>query len=234
MSEDNESRSGGREIVNVGMLDLTTMTSEDDLAGIEQIRNVGLILVTEQLAHVLARIPQRNVGSTLAVPAGEKVKVIVGNIKMPGEALASPTGEEETLVVAGMLHVTSPIERVGYRRLIVAGLLLAPLGSEAALGAGLTRLTGNVVYYPGDARVFTGEDHFRREFFEYIETPITLVLSGSFSIDDDVPPELLRQKVGNLVVAGKLVAPRALIPLLQFLVTEKAGAIGPADEQSEE
>jgi hypothetical protein len=223
----------GREIVNVGTLDLTTIQSADDLAGIERIRNVGLILVPEQLAHLIARIPMKNVGGVLPVPAGEKVKVLAGNLKMSGDALASPTGDEETLVVAGMLHLTSPVERVTYKRLIVAGMVLAPVGSEEALGAGLTRLAGNIVYYQGNPRIFSGRDQLSREFFEYLDPGQSLIFSGHVTIEDDVTPELLRQKVTSIVVSGKVEAPRALIPVLQFLATEKSGVIVPSDESDD-
>ncbi len=60
-----------------------------------------------------------------------------------------------------MLIVTSPVARVTYRQVIVIGLVLAPHGSESALGAGLTRVTGSLDYYPyvegQEVKVSTGQ-----------------------------------------------------------------------------
>ena len=72
-----------------------------------------------------------------------------------------------------------------------------------------------------------------REFFEYLEPGQTLVFSGHISIEADLSPELLREKVASIVLAGKLDAPRPLIPLLQFLAAEKSGLIVPSDESDD-
>ena len=64
-------------------------------------------------------------------------------------------------LLSGTLILTSPVPKVTYRQIIVLGMVLAPKGSEAALGAGLTRVTGGVDYYPyaegQDVTVSTGQ-----------------------------------------------------------------------------
>jgi hypothetical protein len=50
------------------------------------------------------------------------------------------------------------------------------------------------------------------------------VLVGSFTIEDDVPPTLLREKISAITLVGKLVAPQ-LLPVLQLLTTQKHGTI---------
>ena len=301
-------------IQNQGLLDLTGWTAED-MARIKRVINVGVILVPQSMTAALAAVPQENVGSIIPVPEGEgiRTRVHTGAISMSGDALAG--GENELLVVTGMLVVTSPVERVGYRDIVVTGLVLAPHGSEAALGPAITRLTGTVVYYtyadgqqvramPGDMtlsgealanpggdsndilvvagqlvltspvtklgyqhlvvagelvapreselvlspmmtvpgemiwytgrppRFFTGNDRFARGFFELFDEPVTLVLKGDHEIAADVPAELLKEKVAEIVLTGKLVAPERLVPVLQFLTTRNQGSItagGPAD-----
>jgi hypothetical protein len=133
-------------VENVPLLDLSHATWEEDLAGIDRIANVGAVVIPENLAHALARISMANVGSIVPVPPGAHVRVHTGAMTIGGDALADP-GDNEVLVVTGALIFTSPVTRIGYREVIVTGLVLAPKGSESAVGAGLTRVTGSVSYY---------------------------------------------------------------------------------------
>jgi len=215
-------------IENVGALDLTGITSADELANITRIKNVGAILIRESLMGKLSSIPMENVGSVVPVPEGDNVRVQTGQIQMSGEALAGGN-EEDVLVVTGQLIITSPVQQVGYKALIVSGQVLAPKGSETALGAKLSRLSGQSVYYPGQARIFMGEDQFSQAFFELLDEPITMVLLGDYTIDDDVTVEMVKQKVAAIALFGNLKAPKHLVPIFQVLTTEKHGNIGVKD-----
>jgi hypothetical protein len=305
---------GGREIHNVALLDLTGANSAAALDGVTRISRVSAILVPESLLPRLSSIPMDLVAATVPVRDGQRTRVMSGQIILSGEALASP-GEEQSqdmLVIAGQLILTSPATKVGYRDLVVLGQLVAPRGSEAALGAGLTRMSGQVVYYPypngcnvrmvssnaiggevlanygGDPmdvllatgqlaitspidrlgyqqviavghlvvsnttspdvlsrcmsiggqvvtwsappRVFDGKDHFTAGFFELFESPITLVLDGKYSFDEDVAPELLRRAVAGIVLDGQIRASRRLVPMLQMLCIARDGRISSFDD----
>jgi hypothetical protein len=303
------------EIRDVALLDLTPMTSAEDLAGITRIVDVAMVLVPEPLMPAVAGIPMDDVAMVVPVPAGSEVRVHTGALVMGGEAMAGPEVERSVLIVTGTLILTSPVPRVDYRQVIVVGLVLAPHGSESALGAGLTRVTGSVDYYPyaegqeikvstgqlradgavlanpgggpddllvvagqlivtgpvtevgfrrilvagqmlapqesqpvlgpattvkgqlawysGQPRFFVGKERFARSFFELLDRPLTLALVGSFELDPDVEPELLREKVAEIVLVGKLIAPRPLIGVLQLLTTEKVGTITVAEDAPE-
>jgi hypothetical protein len=303
------------EIRDVALLDLTPMTSAEDLAGITRIIDVAIVLVPESLMAAAASIPMDDVAMVVPVPDGVEVRNHTGALVMGGEALAGPEVENAALIVTGTLILTSPVPRVAYRQVIVMGLVLAPHGSEAALGAGLTRVTGSVDYYPyaeeqevkvstgqlladgevlanragspddilvvagqlivtgpvaevgyrrivvagqvlaprdgqrvlgtaivvkgqlawytGQPRFFVGKERLARSFFELVDQPLTLALVGSFEIDPDVPPELLRNKVSEINLVGKLTAPRELVGVLQFLTTEKVGKIMVAEDDPE-
>jgi len=303
------------EVRDVALLDLTSLTSAEDLAGITRISDVAIVLVPESLMPAAVGIPMDDVAMVVPVPDGVEVRVHTGALVMGGEALASPEVENATLIVTGTLILTSPVPRVAYRQVIVMGLVLAPRGSEAALGAGLTRVTGSVDYYPyaegqeirvstgqlradgeflanpsggpddllvvagqlivtgpvatvgyrrilvagqmlaprdsqavlgpatvvkgqlawysGQPRFFVGKERFGRSFFELLDQPLTLALVGSFELDPDVPPELLRDKVEEIILVGKLTAPRQLVGVLQLLTTEKVGPITVAEDASD-
>jgi hypothetical protein len=305
MSVEQTPRTGA--IKNVAILDLTSMRSPDDLAEISSIEKVALVLVPGSLAGALARIPTSSVASIVPVPDGAEVKVHTGSVVMGGEALANPGGDNVVLVVTGTLALSSPVEEVAYRQVIVTGMVLAPYGSETALGAGLSRLTGSVqyyrhaegqrfrtfsgqtqisgetlanaggnpadvlfiagqtvvtgpvkevgyqqivaagqlvapreseavlssvltaegqlVWYSGQPRFFIGNEHFSRDLFELLDEPLSMVLMGRFTIDEDVPAALLRDKVRDITLVGKIIAPKGLVGVLQLLTTEKHGTI---------
>jgi hypothetical protein len=223
--------SGG--ISNVGVLDLTGMKSTEELAGIRSISQVGVVLVPESLMSGLLALPMEKVGATVPVPTGENVKLVTGQMKTTGEALAGAGREEDVLVVAGQLLVTTPVEHVGYGEIIVAGQVYAPEGSEGALTAGISRLTGQVFYYSGKPRFFVGSERFGRGFFEVLEGPMAMILVGDFAIERGVPAELLKEKVSQILLAGNLQAPQELLPLVQVLTVEKAGNLSALGEGNE-
>jgi hypothetical protein len=302
-------------INDVAMLDLTPMTSAEELAGITRISDVAIVLVRESLMPAVVGIPMDDVAMVVPVPDGVQVRTHTGALVMGGEALAGPDAENATLIVTGTLILTSPVPKVTYRQVIVMGLVLAPHGSESALGAGLTRVTGAVDYYPyaegqdvrvstgqlrasgevlanpsggpddilvvagqlivtgpvvkvgyrrvvvagqmlapqdsqpvlgaatvvkgqlvwytGQPRFFVGKERFGRSFFELLDQPLTLALVGRFEIDPEVPPALLREKVQEITLIGKLVAPSQLVGVLQLLTTQKLGEIVVAEDDSE-
>jgi hypothetical protein len=221
-------------ISNVGILDLTGMKSTEELAGIGSISRVGVVLVPESLMSGLLAVPMEEVGAIVPVPTGENVKLVTGQMKTTGEALADAGREEDVLVVAGQLLVTTPVERVGYSEMIVAGQVYAPEGSEGALTAGISRLTGQVFYYSGKPRFFVGSERFGRGFFEMLEGPMAMILVGDFAIEPGVPADLLKEKVSQILLAGDLQAPQELLPLVQVLTVEKAGNISAFEEGDED
>jgi hypothetical protein len=304
-----------REIRNVALLDLTGATSEQTLDGVGRITNVATILVPESLLGKLMSIPMHNVAATVPIPDGKTVRVMSGQVTMSGEALANAERpQDEVLVMAGQLVITTPVQRVGYAQFITMGQVIAPTGSETALGAGLTRMTGQIVYYPftpgatvrvvtgatrlsaadvanssgqptdilvgvgqviiegqietvgyqhvvavgqllaprqyesalagrltalgqivyysTPPRLFDGKDSFSGAFFDLLDAPITLVLNGKFVFEADVTPELLKGKVAEIVLNGRITASPALVPMLQMLTIARNGRIA-ADDDAE-
>jgi hypothetical protein len=294
-------------ISDVAMLDLTPLRSVEDLAGITRLEDVAIVLVPESLLSAVVAIPMDDVAMVVPVPDGVQVHNHTGALVMGGEALAGPQAENAILVVTGTLVLTSPVPKVAYRQVIVIGLVLAPQGSESALGAGLTRVTGSVDDYPhaenqdvkvstgqlradgeflanptggpddilvvagqlivtgpvarvgyrrivvagqllapqaaqavlgpalvikgqlawysGQPRIFVGNETLGRSFFALLDRPLSLALVGRFEIDPEVSPELLRAKIQDITLVGKLVAPRQLVGALQLLTSEKIGTI---------
>lgn len=218
----------GRVISNNGLLDWTSMKA-GDLDDVTSISNNGLIVVPESLNHTLNRIPQHNNGCICFVPhTTGKVVFLSGNVSLGGEYFANSNGTpEDILVIAGQAVVTSAIAKVGFQDIVVAGQLILPKGSEVILGSALSKMLGEVIYYSStsNVRVFTGDDTFSNSFFEFIEDKISMVLIGSFEIEDDVQIESFRSKISELILIGDLTASKAIVPLLQYLTSSKKGNI---------
>jgi hypothetical protein len=207
------------------VLDLTHVTSPEQLDLATEIADVGVVLVRDSVAPRLGTVPMHGVGVVVAVPDAAKVVRQAGAIRLAGEALGAPGHEDEVLVLAGAVLVTSPVERVGYQAVIVVGLLIAPEGSEAALST--VSVTGVVSYYPTGAvlRMVLGQESYNQEFFSYLDAPVTLVVMGELTIEADVSVDLFREKVRALTIAGTVLAPARLVPLVQALTVDKLGDI---------
>ncbi|MBI3971158.1 MAG: hypothetical protein HY332_07690 [Chloroflexi bacterium] len=220
-------------LVVVGQL---VLTSPVERVGYRQLIAIGQVVAPRGSEGPLGAGMTRLIGQALYYPyvAGAEVKVVTGGNRMSGEALANQGGrEDDILLTTGRLVVTSPVERVGYRHIVALGDLFAPKDSEATLSPYVTTLSGRAMYYSGRPRFFEGKDRFARAFFELLEGQTTLVLIGKFVVEPDVPPELLRQKISEIVLAGSLRAPKGLIPVIQVLTTEKLGTIAALEENDQ-
>jgi hypothetical protein len=217
-----------REIRNVALLDLTGATSDETLAGVSRIANVAAILVPESLLGKLLAIPMQNVAATVPVPDGKTVKVLSGQTTLSGEALANSDSSSDTvLVVAGQLLITTPVQHVGYAQLIVIGQVIAPAGSETALGAGLTRMSGQIAYYPytagGAVRLLTNPGRFSgAELANRNGQPTdVLVVTGQLIVSGPV------ESVGyeHIVAFGQLLLPQESQSVLADRVTAPGGQV---------
>jgi hypothetical protein len=217
----------GTTIENLGILDLINKKPED-LAAVTWIQNVGVILAPEALSGALMKIPQKNVGLIVTIPpTSGKIKRLTGQLTVDGEVFANRSGSpEDLLIIAGQIIITSEIEVIGFKEVIVAGQIVAPKKTERALVGAVSQLSGQIVYYTGQTpRLFVGNDTFSKAFFDHIDGNMSMVLIGNFEFGSDVDTATLKQKVTELVVIGELKAPKELIPLIQLLAVVKLGNI---------
>lgn len=205
------------------LLDLSHAATADDLAHIQLIEDVAVVIVPEHLATTLTRIPMRKVASIIPVAQGARVRTHTGSLRIGGDGLADPGGDNEVLVVTGGLIVTSPVERVGFRQIFVTGLVLAPRGSESVVGAALTQVTGSVHYYNH------AENQEFREFNGLTSVSggtlanpggspdDILLVNGQLLVTDPVPSEA--GSFQRIIVNGALLAPRESEPVLAARLT---------------
>lgn len=177
--------SGGRGVLSGhAVVDFSHLTSAEDLAAVTRIEGAGAVVVPESLAGAYAAIPTEGVGGTVYVPDGANVRVHVGPLMVGGDGLGAA---EDVLVVVGALVITSPVTAGVPRQVSVVGSVLAPQGSESALGPALGGGVGSVSYY------------------RYAEGQHLKVLSGQVKLSNAILANPAGQPDDVLVAAGQVV-----------------------------
>lgn len=214
-------------ITHLGLLDLRHLRSVDELRHVTEIAYVGTILLSDQLEGSINSIPMHHVGSIVTIPSDMKVKLLTGDLKLQGDFLENANGDpEETLLVTGGLMITSPFQKVGYKSLILTGEIFAPKECTHVLTSSISQLYGELHFYENEPRMFYGRDRFGHDFFSYLKKPVTLFLRGEFSIEADVSPELLQEKVSEVFLWGNVqTADSKQASLLLALTAVKYGDI---------
>ena len=203
---------------------------------VQRIGNVKLVVIGQLIAPTgsetaLGSSVSRMSGQVKYYPyvEGANVRVVYGSA-VSGGALANVAGEPTDILLSlGNLVVTSPIQRLGYKHIAATGHVVVPKDTDAELLSRIIPLGGQVASYSAPPRVIDGKDHFTADFFELLDEPITLVLDGKFSFDEDISRELLLQKLAGLVFDGKISAPRHLVPVLQVRSIARDGKISAYD-----
>jgi hypothetical protein len=112
------------------------------------------------------------------------VRLQTGSLVVGGDGLGA---ENDVLVVIGLLLITSPVTGPVPKRIYVVGSVLAPRGSEQALGQALAGGTGGVSYY------------------QYTDGQQVKVLSGQVKLSPGVLANTAGRADDILVVAGQVV-----------------------------
>jgi hypothetical protein len=216
------------------MTGVLILTSPVERVGYGAAIVTGVVLAPRGSEAALAAGLTRHTGvlSYYDYEPGQTVRVFQGDNRLGGSGLANAGGDPTGIaIVTGQLVLTSPVTAVGFQRVIVAGQIAAPRESQELLEPLLT-VMGQAVWYTGTARSFSGTQRFTRAFFELLDDPVTLILSGSFELDHDVPAALLKAKVESIALSGQLLAGNEALPMAQVLTTAMSGKIGPLEAGS--
>jgi hypothetical protein len=188
--------------------DFSHLTAPEQLAAISRIEGVALVIVPESLAGAYAAIPASGVAATVYVPDGANVRVHTGALVVGGDGLGAA---DDVLIVTGMLIITSPVTGPVPHRIHVIGSVLAPRGSESALGPALAGGTGGVSYYTPtgaqDIKVLSGQVRLSGAM---LANPAgapddLLIAAGQVVVTGQVATVGYRQ----VIIAGQLAAPEA-------------------------
>ncbi len=190
---EHEQAGSGVVISDRPVADFSHFTTPEELAVISRIEDVALVIVPETLAAAYTAIPSSDVASTIYVPAGANVRVHTGALVVGGDGIGAA---DDVLIVVGMLVITSPVASPLPRRIHVVGSVLAPRGSEQALGPALAGGTGGVSYY------------------KYSDGQDVKMLSGQVKLSSAMLANPAGQPDDILIAAG------------QVVVTGEIGALG--------
>ena len=186
--------------------DFSHLTAPEQLAAIGRIENVALVIVPESLAGAYAAIPSSQVAATIFVPDGANVRVHTGALMVGGDGIGAA---DDVLIITGMLIITSPVTDPVPQRIHVVGSVLAPRGSEAALGPALAGGTGGVTYYTladgQDIKVLSGQVRLSGAMLAAGQGDDLLIAAGQVVITGVVTTVGYRQ----VIIAGQLAAPAA-------------------------
>ena len=137
--------SQGKVIGNVGTLDLRNAT-EESVAGIGRIGNVGMLLYNRETARFIAQLNAGNVGASLEVPGDAR---LLSGVVTFTPSFFKGQGAPQSYVVAGQLVVEPDVAAED----IEAGLELASSGRAAHLPRASDGSTTK------QAALITGPDH---------------------------------------------------------------------------
>jgi hypothetical protein len=158
------------------------------------------------------------------------VKMLSGQVRLTGAALANHTGDpSDILVAAGQVIITGEVGPIGYSQIFVAGQVLAPEAAQGQLEARMDAQGQTVWYRSGDPRVFYEHVELGPDYFRLLDHPISLVVLGDLTIGAGVTADLLRENVVDIVVLGDVCAPAGAVPAVQVLATALMGQIRVAD-----
>jgi len=175
------------------------------------------------------------VGTTHYYPyaEGQHISVLAGQVKLGPSALANESGSpDDILIIGGQVTVTGPLDKLGFREIVVAGQAMLPQESQHVFGSAL-HVYGQGIWYRGEPRLIFGSETYGRAFFELVEEPLALIIFGRLRIESDVPMELLRDKITGITLFGHILAPKSLIPVLQYRTTDKFGELKAVEDEFE-
>jgi hypothetical protein len=206
----NENGPAGDGVVvsNQPVADFSHLTEPEQLTAISRIEGVALVIVPESLAGAYAAIPSSRVAATIYVPDGANVRVHTGALVVGGDGIGAVG---DVLIITGMLIITSPVTGPMPHRIYVVGTVLAPRGSEGALGPALAGGTGGVSYYtPADGqdiKVLSGQVRLSGAMLANSagQADDMLIAAGQVVITGEVTAVGYRQ----VIIAGQMAAPGA-------------------------
>lgn len=162
---------------------------------------------------------------------GQEIKVLSGQVNASAAMLANPAGQaDDILIAAGLVVITGEVTTVGYRRIIVAGMMVAPADSRDVIEP-RAEVQGQAAWYRGDPRILYEDTTLGPDFFRLLDHPVSLVVLSGLTITEGVTEEILREKITGICLLADATVPPGLVGAVQALTTDAFGTIRAADGQ---
>ncbi|UOQ44873.1 hypothetical protein MUN89_02650 [Halobacillus salinarum] len=190
-------------IGNIGKLNLIHAT-EESIAEIEEIENVGIVFYRKQTSHLLNKMNIENVGLCLEIPEGytfvdEMIEIdesYLQSITEPVKLFA-----EDDVMIAESVQPeqlrNAPVE------LMVAGTVYCPKHLAGAVYSLFSEGTAKVkTYEEAIFRFEKGSFELTNGHLNALEKPLYLVVSGKLHFSPDLDMDLYKEKLYKLEVKG--------------------------------
>jgi hypothetical protein len=83
-----------------------------------------------------------------ATPEAQDLAREVESVGMTSSTAGVIRDADDVLLQTGQVIIPLPVQKVGFGQIIASGQVIAPRGSEVALGPAVSRLTEQISYYP--------------------------------------------------------------------------------------
>ena len=191
-------------IGNVGLLDIRH-AEPASIEAIERIGNVGTVLYSRATAGLLTKLNIGNIGSSLEVP--DDTQLVSGQITIHRDFFQEQT-TPLNLMLAGQMIVKPDVSAeeltAGIGSLYVAGQIVCPQHLIGSLQPKIKNLSGQTVVYTGDARLVMGKLKLDAAYLHGLNDQSSLLVLGKVDALDVLDNDLLKTKVRELHVLGKI------------------------------
>ncbi|PYZ96977.1 hypothetical protein CR205_14995 [Alteribacter lacisalsi] len=190
-------------IGNVGVLNLTKAT-EQSVANIEKIENVGCVLYKPETAHLITSLNIGNIGKTLEMT--RDFTVINGQITLD-QAFFSTVEKPLSLLVNGQVVIGKDVAADDIREkvesIVINGAIYAPREVAGALNERVKDLMGGIKTYEGELpRTVNGSQELTNRYLQSIGSSLQLVVNGVLTLAEDLDMSLFQEKIEDLEVNG--------------------------------
>ena len=120
--------------------------------------------------------------------------------------------------------------------LVVKGLFICPAALSGVVSQKLDVLETETIFYDGTLWLVDDSSALTAARFEYQDGPITLIVLGELSIEPDIAPKVLVERLAQVHNYGRIEGTRDQVAALQFRLGVDHGSLSEAtpDEAEDE
>ena len=118
--------------------------------------------------------------------------------------------------------------------MVTKRLLLCPAGLKGVMSRKCNLLETEAIFYEGELWLVDGEEQLVASRFEYLSGKATLVVTGMLTIDADLPPKVLADRLAKVHNLGFISCTPEQQGAIQARLGLKEGTLGPPEKEGEE
>ena len=113
------------------------------------------------------------------------------------------------------------------------GVIIAPEELMSKVSAKVTKNLGTIVPYKKGWRLYSGHTIIDKAMLEALDEPLEFIQTGHLEFEDDVTPELVKDKVKAFHNYGHVQANEAIFGVITAKCLENYGHISKGDEEDD-